>query len=319
MVERHLRLLAGFFAVLSIAALAAACGETATPEPQASLVPSPKPVSVFATVTVQPSEAGSVDVVPGPNQGDGYRAGTNLVLTAHANQGFRFTAWAGDQGGTANPVSVTLVSDLSVVAVFEQSADATIPTVTITGTARPLPTVVPTSSSSPKPTPGVNDFAFKASELPEACSVLSVMSSQPEKEDPPWLGKITSNPFVSTDREFVDAFVDAWMSDWLSIPDVSQGIVAALFAIYYEGEVSNEIGIFGGDFDSKSHFDQVADAIATGIDTRDKPWASDHAVYVLNKTVLFIWRDSRGGDCFSQLKTLVEARISTIQSGNSTP
>ena len=126
MAKRHLRSLAGFGAVLSVAILAVACDQTSTPELQAALAPTPTPVTVFTTVTVQPSEAGTVDVVPEPNQGQGYREGTNLVLTAHATEGFRFNAWAGDLDGTSNPVSATLMSNFSVAAVFGKAPIAVV-------------------------------------------------------------------------------------------------------------------------------------------------------------------------------------------------
>jgi len=68
------------------------------------------------TVSVSPSEAGSVSVEPaGP-----YNYGDTVTLTAEANPGYTFASWSGDLGGNDNPATITMDSDKTVAANFTQ-------------------------------------------------------------------------------------------------------------------------------------------------------------------------------------------------------
>jgi hypothetical protein len=68
------------------------------------------------TVTVSPPGAGTVSL--SPSLAD-YTSGSVVQLTAQAGAGWRFLNWAGGASGAANPVSVTMNSNVSVQAVFE--------------------------------------------------------------------------------------------------------------------------------------------------------------------------------------------------------
>ncbi len=73
------------------------------------------------TTSVTPAEAGTVSVSP---QGELYEAGTQLTLTATANQGFKFLGWfdaAGTQLSEDNPYTITISAATSVVAQFEEA------------------------------------------------------------------------------------------------------------------------------------------------------------------------------------------------------
>jgi hypothetical protein len=67
------------------------------------------------TLTVQSSAGGSTIPAPGEHI---YAQGTEVTLTAIPDDHYRFSHWSGDASGTANPVTITMSSDLSVNASF---------------------------------------------------------------------------------------------------------------------------------------------------------------------------------------------------------
>ncbi|MGL1884989.1 MAG: InlB B-repeat-containing protein, partial [Reichenbachiella sp.] len=52
--------------------------------------------------------------------GGTYNEGTSVSLTAHAASGYAFTGWSGAASGSSNPVSVTMSSNKSITANFEE-------------------------------------------------------------------------------------------------------------------------------------------------------------------------------------------------------
>lgn len=65
--------------------------------------------------TVSPSEAGSVSP-----QGGSYDDGSQVELSASANEGWVFSEWNGDLSGNSNPAAVTINKNMSINALFEQ-------------------------------------------------------------------------------------------------------------------------------------------------------------------------------------------------------
>ena len=174
------------------------------------------------------------------------------------------------------------------------------PRVTASLSPTPTPTATtPTPTSTPTPSGSLNDFVFTASELPEACSVVKV-DLQVAEGYPSWLSKISSNPFLSSDREFVDGFVGVVIPD----TELASSAISALFAIYYEDTENNEIGLFGYEFDSDTHAWQAAALI---IEQGDDP--DGFAVFLVENIVIYVWRDEVGSvNCFLPLKELVSVR-----------
>lgn len=78
------------------------------------------------TTNVSPAEAGSVS----PDQGE-YDKGTEVQVSASANEHWVFTGWGGDHSGTSNPATIMMDDDKSVSALFEKKEYAL--TVTIEG------------------------------------------------------------------------------------------------------------------------------------------------------------------------------------------
>ncbi|MBX7250811.1 MAG: S8 family serine peptidase [Candidatus Promineofilum sp.] len=71
------------------------------------------------TVTTATNGPGTVGVQPAPNCGGaGYMDGTQVTLTATPNAGYVFDSWSGDASGSANPLALTVNSDVSVTANF---------------------------------------------------------------------------------------------------------------------------------------------------------------------------------------------------------
>ncbi|MCX7905600.1 MAG: hypothetical protein N2446_02740, partial [Elusimicrobiales bacterium] len=69
------------------------------------------------TVSVSPSGEGSVSKNPNKTT---YTAGEVVQLTAQAASGYVFSGWGGDLSGTANPTTIVMNSNKSVVAVFSR-------------------------------------------------------------------------------------------------------------------------------------------------------------------------------------------------------
>ena len=67
------------------------------------------------TTSVSPSGAGSVTAKPSQST---YPSGTQVVLTAAPNTGYTFSGWSGDASGTVNPLTVTMIGNLSITANF---------------------------------------------------------------------------------------------------------------------------------------------------------------------------------------------------------
>jgi hypothetical protein len=74
-------------------------------------------VTATYSLTVVVSGAGSVDVDPA---GGSHPGGTAVTLTAQpGGPSWRFAAWSGDAGGTANPLVLVMDADKSVTAIFQ--------------------------------------------------------------------------------------------------------------------------------------------------------------------------------------------------------
>jgi surface protein len=67
------------------------------------------------TTNVSPVEAGSVS----PNQGE-YDKGTEVQVSASANEHWVFTGWGGDYSGSTNPATIMMDDDKSLSALFEK-------------------------------------------------------------------------------------------------------------------------------------------------------------------------------------------------------
>ena len=77
------------------------------------------PTGTGGPFTLSVSVTGSGTVTRSPNQAT-YPAGTVVTLSATAGAGFRFVNWSGDLAGTANPATITMNGNRSVVANFAQ-------------------------------------------------------------------------------------------------------------------------------------------------------------------------------------------------------
>ena len=81
------------------------------------------------TLQVDPSAGGNVSANPAPNcSGSTYAQGTDVTLTANPTSNYsRFTNWSGGASGSTNPMQITMDSDKSITANFEQSTFADVP------------------------------------------------------------------------------------------------------------------------------------------------------------------------------------------------
>ena len=75
------------------------------------------PQKYILTVESNPQEGGHVTAEPADSQ---YDPGTTVTLTAHANEGYKFTGWSGDASGQSQTITITMNSDKTIVANFEK-------------------------------------------------------------------------------------------------------------------------------------------------------------------------------------------------------
>ena len=75
--------------------------------------PEPEPDPVEYTLSVSAAEGGTVS-----SEGGTYDEGTEVTITATANEGYRFTGWEGNSS-TSESLTVTLNSNQTYLALFE--------------------------------------------------------------------------------------------------------------------------------------------------------------------------------------------------------
>lgn len=74
------------------------------------------------TITINPIDAGIVDLCPA-QPADGYQRGTKVILSAIANQGYKFDHWGGAAVGTENPAKIYMTCPKRAVAHFTSSVE----------------------------------------------------------------------------------------------------------------------------------------------------------------------------------------------------
>jgi len=82
------------------------------------------------TTNAEPSDGGSVSVDPAPNCDNGtkYAYGTQVTLTANPiSNYYRITSWSGDVAGSNASVDVSMTTDQTITANFEQATFADVP------------------------------------------------------------------------------------------------------------------------------------------------------------------------------------------------
>jgi surface protein len=69
------------------------------------------------TTTVSPTEGGTITLNP---SGGVYSEGETVIITANPSNGWRFVRWEGDWSGEANPSTLNMTKDYSVIGIFEK-------------------------------------------------------------------------------------------------------------------------------------------------------------------------------------------------------
>jgi len=134
-------------------------------------------------------------------------------------------------------------------------------------------------------------FIFKDQELPGNCRIVSV---KPGEELP---CGIKSNPFVSSERQFLDCFARMLVDD----ESLVAATRSALFSLYKE---KGEIGVCGLEFDSETSASQTATLL------REKNTdVKRFAIFQKGRIAILLWRDDETDTCFDRLKEAIEARI----------
>jgi len=72
-------------------------------------------VQLKCVLTIDAGTGGTTDPVPGSHP---YNTGTQVLVTAVPDSGYQFNGWGGDASGTANPITIKMDSDKSIIATF---------------------------------------------------------------------------------------------------------------------------------------------------------------------------------------------------------
>lgn len=137
----------------------------------------------------------------------------------------------------------------------------------------------------------LEDFVFSQEVLPDGCSLKVVASN----DRLPCQAK--SNPFISSERSFLDCFTKRLIQDPTLVQQVNRG----LFSVY---EAKSEMGIFGLATDSETTTELILKDIQT-----NHPDDESMELFQSGNILIWLWHDQGKTNAFSELKTLINARI----------
>ncbi len=137
----------------------------------------------------------------------------------------------------------------------------------------------------------LENLIFDNSELPDSCIIKAVSKADRLPCD------AKSNPFISSDSEYLECFVNNFINDTLLTKKVNRG----LFSIYTDGA---EIGICAVKTDSKS----TAELIKKDVVMNN--WILDKCeLFLSGPHFIWLWRDKGKNENFNEIKTLIEKEI----------
>jgi len=137
----------------------------------------------------------------------------------------------------------------------------------------------------------LENFVFQEQELPNGCKLKPVASN----DRLPCAA--TSNPFISSERSFLDCFTRQFVRDSALIQSVKRG----LFSVY---EDQSEIGIYGLETDSEETTRLILNHIETNY-----PNDESGEFFQSGKILIWLWHDKGKPNSFDDLKKLIEAQI----------
>ena len=137
----------------------------------------------------------------------------------------------------------------------------------------------------------LEDFVFQEQELPNGCKLKTVASNDRLPCE------ATSNPFISSERSFLDCFSRQFVRDSTLIQSVKRG----LFCVY---EDQSEIGIYGLETDSEETTQLIQNYIETNY-----PNDESGEFFQSGKILIWLWHDREKTNSFNELKKLIEVQI----------
>ncbi|MDC1384764.1 hypothetical protein N8329_02160 [Crocinitomicaceae bacterium] len=137
----------------------------------------------------------------------------------------------------------------------------------------------------------LENLIFDNSELPDGCRIKAVGKS----DHLPCNAK--SNPFISSDSEYLECFVSKFVNDTLLIQKIDRG----LFSIYTDG---TEIGIFAVKTDSESTAKLIKKDVEMNNENMDKS-----ELFISGTHFIWLWGDEGKNKNLSEIKTLIEKEI----------
>ncbi|MCH2235637.1 MAG: hypothetical protein MK078_15455 [Crocinitomicaceae bacterium] len=136
----------------------------------------------------------------------------------------------------------------------------------------------------------LEDLILESDQLPKSCELIHVEAD----EDLPCNAK--SNPYISSEEEFLNCFT----SSLVSVDSLRKKVVAGLFSVYTDGA---EIGVFALETESENSAKLIWNQLQ---DDRVNIEQSD---YLLSGSiVIWLWRDTGKNDNYLKFKELIEAK-----------
>ncbi|GEM_PF-3599847 len=136
----------------------------------------------------------------------------------------------------------------------------------------------------------LSDFIFEANRFGSECSLEAVTPD----------GEARGNPVLSSEYEYVKNVAARWLNEESASPART-----ILVSIYHGENESDEVGLFGIEFDSNSSASSAAEFLK-----QEHPKESGNVIYRENNIVIWLWQEASSTDkCFEKLQDLVEEEI----------
>ena len=137
----------------------------------------------------------------------------------------------------------------------------------------------------------LEEFIFLEEELPDGCNLKQVIDTN----NLPCNAK--ANPFISSDRIFLDCFIGSLIRD----STLAQNVKRGLFSIY---EDQAEIGVFGLETDSEKTAKLIVNRMK-----KKNPNDESSKLIQSGKIIIWVWKDKGENRSFDALKKLIDARF----------
>lgn len=152
----------------------------------------------------------------------------------------------------------------------------------------------------------LEQFIFKDYELPEGCRFIPIE----EDEELPCGIKVNPFPLLILDRQSIDCFCRTLFG--LEFTETLGTAIAILFSVMDDGDIENEYGIFGFQFDSEKLAQRAMDLLRVSI-SRETANGGGRELYLKGKVLILLWTDVGETELYHNLEKLIETRLKNLK------